>query len=465
MLTEIYIASLLLCYFGSLILLHRPFIERNTNSSDRPSYSSFRISSSAATRGIRIAERMSMRDYLMLPYCFNITPILQFSLIHIYNSRNPDGRIAAPSRAYVRKTMQLVTNIQHMSKRATQLYKVLKFIIDHMNITTESEAASPIPNDATATETVNRTVASSPQAASPPLTATATTATGESMAAGRHQNRPEDICVESGIPRKISDVGRGVSPLQQPSARSTNTSAAPPTASSSSSSTSTTGITVPPVNAAGPAVIPNYIEQQRSDSTDGLQSWDTEWVHSTYLPSDTPIHLENPTSNGTYQPPSNGSEAFTIRQFGYDTRNCGPGELETILRNMATSSLPLSNVITPSSADPTATTTNSPAQPPPQQELSRASTISYDLNTESRTTVASVFSPLTNIIAPLPQSHSIPQTQPELLPLSTQQQNIQNTFHNDSNNPFYSVPVSLDMDEWGEWMQQLNSSTANPFSY
>ncbi|KAI9494424.1 fungal-specific transcription factor domain-containing protein, partial [Zychaea mexicana] len=128
------IASILLCYFGSLILLHRPFIERNTNNNDRPSYSSFRISTSAATRGTRIAERMSIRDFLMLPYCFNITPVLQLALIHIYNSRNPDGRISAPSKIYFRKTFELVSKIRPMSKRANQLYTVLEFIIDQMNI-------------------------------------------------------------------------------------------------------------------------------------------------------------------------------------------------------------------------------------------------------------------------------------------------------------------------------------------
>ncbi|KAG2221686.1 hypothetical protein INT45_002724 [Circinella minor] len=465
------IASLLLCYFGSLILLHRPFIERNTNISDRPSYSSFRISSSAATRGIRIAEQMSMRDYLMLPYCFNITPILQFSLIHIYNSRNSDGRIAAPSRAYVFKTMELVTNIQHMSKRATQLYRVLKFIIDNMNITIETEANTPTPNDETAAGTATTAVTLPSREATPPLPSTATTITEKPTTVEKHQSQPEDTQIESGIPRKISDVGRGISPLQQSSARSTNTSAAPPTGSLSSSSTSTATetIAVPAATTAVPTVIPNYFESQQSDSTNGLQSWDTEWVHNTYLPSNILINLENPDSRSTYKPPSNGSEAFTIRQFGYDTQNCSSGELEIILRNISTASLPLSDVINSSSADPTATTRTLSAQPLSQQQqqehLSTTSTISYGLNTESQSTVTSVFSPLTNIIAPLPQSHSIQQPQSQLPALSTQQQNIQNTFHNDPNNPFYSVPVSLDMGEWNEWMQQLNNSTANPFSY
>ncbi|KAI9244705.1 fungal-specific transcription factor domain-containing protein [Phascolomyces articulosus] len=451
------IASFLLSYFGCLILLHRPFIERDTNNNDRPSYSSFRISTSAATRGIRIAERMSIRDYLMLPYCFNITPILQFSLIHIYNSRSPDGRIAAPSKAYFHKTMELVTKIQPMSKRATQLYKVLKFIIDTMNIPMESEAGSPTNDEAaTAVETIT-----------PPSTTANNTTEPVPTTVDKEQNiqQEEKTWVESGIPRKISDVGRGVSPLQQPSPRSMNTNVATPTTSSSSSTTvaAAAAIATTATATVTPPIVPNFIEHQTNNDLD-LQSWDTGWDGGSYLPVSAPPLAANTTSNSTYQPPSNGSEAYTIRQFGYDTQTCSPGELESILRNISTSSFPL-----PGTVDQSTTDTAKPQTLPTQISPSTATTtsvLSYNglENTQSQPTttapISSFSPPLQNVITTLSPQQPIPTSS------TPHQQNLQNTFHSDPSNPFSSVPVSLDMGEWGEWMQQqFSNNTANPSTY
>ncbi|KAI7878527.1 hypothetical protein K492DRAFT_238527 [Lichtheimia hyalospora FSU 10163] len=130
------IASILLCYFACLILLHRPFIEKQgiyatgAAAQDRPSYLSFRISTSAASRGIHIADQMTRRDFVMFPYAFNIYPIFQFCLIHIYNSRNPDGRISAPGRTELRKAMAVVERLRSMSTASRMLYDVVGLITE-----------------------------------------------------------------------------------------------------------------------------------------------------------------------------------------------------------------------------------------------------------------------------------------------------------------------------------------------
>lgn len=130
-----YIASVLLCYFSLLILLHRPFIEAVANGKKpRSSYSSFRIGTSAATRGIRIASQMTMRDFLMFPYSFSLYPVLQCCLIHMYNTKNLDARISAPAKADLTKGISLISKLRAMSSTAQRLYRLLKTIMDNKEI-------------------------------------------------------------------------------------------------------------------------------------------------------------------------------------------------------------------------------------------------------------------------------------------------------------------------------------------
>ncbi|KAI9008784.1 fungal-specific transcription factor domain-containing protein [Phycomyces nitens] len=129
-------ASILLCYFSLLILLHRPFIERISpgKSKARPSYSSFRIGTSAATRGMRIASQMKVRDFLMFPYSFGLYPVLQCCLIHMYNTKNPDIRISSPAMSDLAKGLALVNRLQEMSSTARRLHLLLSIVMDNKDI-------------------------------------------------------------------------------------------------------------------------------------------------------------------------------------------------------------------------------------------------------------------------------------------------------------------------------------------
>jgi hypothetical protein len=160
----------LLCYFSLLILLHRPFIEAGENGKKaRSSYSSFRIGTSAATRGIRIASQMTIRDFMMFPYSFSLYPVLQCCLIHMYNSKNPDARLSAPAKADLTKGIALISRLRAMSSTARRLYRLLKTIMNNKDI----EVAVP-PSDSE-----------------------------ESV-------RSRDNSIDSpSIPSRVSDVGRG----------------------------------------------------------------------------------------------------------------------------------------------------------------------------------------------------------------------------------------------------------------
>ncbi|KAI8083916.1 fungal-specific transcription factor domain-containing protein [Thamnidium elegans] len=115
------IASMLMFYCGCLIFLHQPFIKRTHSKS---SSTSQQICSSAAARGMKIACRLTARDYLMCPYSFTLYPIRQFGVIHMFNSKNPDRHISSSADFYLKRAKQLLERIQHISSTATSLYNL-----------------------------------------------------------------------------------------------------------------------------------------------------------------------------------------------------------------------------------------------------------------------------------------------------------------------------------------------------
>ncbi|ORZ17359.1 fungal-specific transcription factor domain-domain-containing protein [Absidia repens] len=129
-------ASMLLFYFSALILLHRPFIQLNAAGKpiSKSSFSSFQICTSAATRGIRIASRLTIHDFLLCPYSFSLYPVMQCCLIHIYNTQNADPQIAKAAQLDLNKGMDLLSYLQDMSSSAKRLNILLRNIIDGKHI-------------------------------------------------------------------------------------------------------------------------------------------------------------------------------------------------------------------------------------------------------------------------------------------------------------------------------------------
>lgn len=121
------IASMLMFYCSSLILLHQPFIRRTQS---RSSFTSQQICTSAAARGMRIACRLTARDYLMCPYSFTLYPIMQFGLIHMFNGKNPNHQISTSAKLYLKRGTKLLKNIKQMSSTATRLHRIFKDITE-----------------------------------------------------------------------------------------------------------------------------------------------------------------------------------------------------------------------------------------------------------------------------------------------------------------------------------------------
>lgn len=125
------IASVLLFYFSTLILLHQPFIRRTASLSSNTSQ---KICTSAATRGMRIASRLSARNFLMSPYSFTLYPIMQFGIIHMYNGKNSDPTISEIAKQYLKRGTELLQRLQHMSKTASRMHLVFKSITENADL-------------------------------------------------------------------------------------------------------------------------------------------------------------------------------------------------------------------------------------------------------------------------------------------------------------------------------------------
>ncbi|KAL9560117.1 hypothetical protein MBANPS3_000081 [Mucor bainieri] len=125
------IASVLLFYFSTLILLHQPFIRRTAS---HASNTSRQICTSAAMRGMRIASRLSARNFLMCPYSFTLYPIMQFGIIHMYNGKNSDPSVSETAKQYLKRGTELLQRLQHMSKTASRMHLVFKSITENADL-------------------------------------------------------------------------------------------------------------------------------------------------------------------------------------------------------------------------------------------------------------------------------------------------------------------------------------------
>lgn len=125
-----------LTYCTLLILLHRPFIEKDEDGT-RLSMSSLTICTNAATRCVDIAEKMHYRDFLLVSWNFAIYPIFTASLIHIYNAGSTDTIVADVAKANLIRSMSVIKRLTKLSPGACRLYEVLKKLMETRNISVD----------------------------------------------------------------------------------------------------------------------------------------------------------------------------------------------------------------------------------------------------------------------------------------------------------------------------------------
>jgi len=116
-------ASIHLCYYAALLLLHRPFIEHFKQGKPNPlsSYSSFRICTSAAERAIALASNLSPSDFLRFSWSFNLYSLFQSGLMCIYNAKNTDARVSTRAKSNLAKCIRLLKRVRTMSASALKI--------------------------------------------------------------------------------------------------------------------------------------------------------------------------------------------------------------------------------------------------------------------------------------------------------------------------------------------------------
>jgi hypothetical protein len=134
-----------LSYCTLLILLHRPFIEKEGQKT-RSSQSSLSICTSAATRCVDIAEKMHYRDFLLVSWNFAIYPVFTASLIHIYNAENPDSIVSDVAKSNLIKAACVIKRLSKLSPGAVKLYEILRTLMKLRDIHVDTSELSDDEN-------------------------------------------------------------------------------------------------------------------------------------------------------------------------------------------------------------------------------------------------------------------------------------------------------------------------------
>ncbi|KAG2234509.1 hypothetical protein INT48_007322 [Thamnidium elegans] len=126
---------LCLSYCTSLILLHRPFIEKQESDdtdgkkSKLSSQGALTICTNAAIRIVEVSESMHYRDFLMVSWGFALYPVFTASLIHIYNSSNPDSIVSDVAKSNLMRSLMVVDKLCLLSPMASKMGVILKKVI------------------------------------------------------------------------------------------------------------------------------------------------------------------------------------------------------------------------------------------------------------------------------------------------------------------------------------------------
>ncbi|KAI7870988.1 fungal-specific transcription factor domain-containing protein [Spinellus fusiger] len=123
-----------LAYCTLLMLLHRPFIEQDTEKNTKSSLSSLSICTNAATRCVDIAEKMHYRDFLLISWNFSIYPVFTASVIHVYNASNTDSIISDVAISNVIKAIIVIKRLSKITPSAEHMYHVLRRLMHYHKI-------------------------------------------------------------------------------------------------------------------------------------------------------------------------------------------------------------------------------------------------------------------------------------------------------------------------------------------
>lgn len=187
-LTSLGLGMIALCYYTVLQLLHRPFIERNSNgqSNAKSSLSSLSICTSAAIRCISTAEKMNFRESMLFSWNFVVYPVFSSSIIHVYNANSDDEKVRETAKVHLKKSTNVFKRLQAITANAEVIYDIFVKVLNIQEIDISNVQEDQLKNPSKK-PVVN--------------------------ADGKRQNRKGSMeNMNSGRMANLSDVGRGQTP-------------------------------------------------------------------------------------------------------------------------------------------------------------------------------------------------------------------------------------------------------------
>lgn len=196
-----------LSYCTLLILLHRPFIEKEGGEKTRSSLSSLSICTSAATRCVDVATSMHFRDFLLVSWNFAIYHVFTASLIHIHTVANSGSVVSDLAKGDLIKAIRVVKRLSNLSAAACQIHQVLLRLMKMRNIPYTDPSDDNSDNENGCRE--DQAKHSNKGRTKDKKASSASIATKARTNLSRPDTMATDTTTKSGMSPRISDVGRG----------------------------------------------------------------------------------------------------------------------------------------------------------------------------------------------------------------------------------------------------------------
>ncbi|KAG2236790.1 hypothetical protein INT48_006974 [Thamnidium elegans] len=413
-----------LSYCTLLILLHRPFIEKDGGQKTRSSQSSLSICTSAATRCVDIAEKMHYRDFLLVSWNFAIYPVFTAALIHIYNAANPDSIVSDVAKSNLIKAAGVIKRLSKLSSGAGRLYLVLRQLMKLRKIDIDSceLSDSDVAPKKRARATNWDTTAKKPRPIS---------------TKGKQRSSEEDTTT------KLSDVGRGTSMEKTYINRSSSAELISPSTNVLSDSEACSTHSTPSSMSNGDWINGLY-SQLQSEMSNTCQQPQQHILQQQQLQQQLQhqqIHQQRHQQQQQQQHQRQHSQhsleadPYSLRQFGLNmdpiytipsTPSTMPYQPNNSMPNMPNNNI--SSVMLPTN--------------PADSFLFGLSDLTFS-------------SPYNNTPSVIPNyDTTVQQQQQQQQPNYLQDQTMidQTVFRNRPDNPFWSVPSSIELDDWTAYL-------------
>lgn len=330
---------------------------------------------------------MEPRDFLMFPYAFSLYPVLQCCLIHMYNTKNPEPRIAGPAKVDLATGLGLINRLKKMSHNANKLHSLLETIMENNSISLHQGH-----------DTMDERRSTSPS--------TSTTGGAKTTA----------------FPSRVSDVGRGMAKQSPSPLQSSYRSMQPTTTATSTTASSSFPSSTAPLLFQQSFEMSSLADIPRKKTKDRIKDSALTSVTTTLVISSSP------------SPSSSLNEAFSLKQFGFDTPG-DPNQLDLTMQDVSAFSRMDCLPPIPDQQQTQPTVLDQPSSMPP--------VTLFDQQHPPYPSSQPIQPPLSNDTSPPTSNYTMYPSQ-TMMGSPSVPVDAHTVFRYNPNNPFFGIPSSMD---------------------